>query len=413
MKQKNIICCIDVGTTKIVAIVAEFDEMDKFSIIGIGESKSNGLERGVIVNINETIESLDLAISMAQEQSGYDIESVYVGISGDHINGMNATGIVSVGDSNNGNFGSVIDFDDKKKVLESAQAMALSGDRRILHVLSKHYTVDERNNIEDPVGLTGSKLQAEVHLITSSMRTENDFKTCFDALDIIIDAFVLEPLASSYSILSRDEKKLGSIMIDIGGGTTDVVIWEEGGISNTKIIPLGGEIITKDIARVLGCTIKNAESLKINNGSALNINEEKEIIIEDIEGQLITTTSSLLSSIIEERVKEILNEVKYEIESRTQISNLSFGIILTGGGSQLKNISQLAEKIFNSRIRIGKPASDLESVDKAIINPKYSTAIGMIQYAIDHIDELSENDNNTNFGIIKNFFRSIKELFTN
>ena len=187
---------------------------------------------------------------MAQEQSGYDIESVYVGISGDHINGMNATGIVSVGDSNNGHFGSVIDFDDKKKVLESAQAMALSGDRRILHVLSKHYTVDERNNIEDPVGLTGSKLQAEVHLITSSMRTENDFKTCFEALDITIDAFVLEPLASSYSILSKDEKKLGSIMIDIGGGTTDVVIWEDGGISNTKIIPLGGEIITKDIARV-------------------------------------------------------------------------------------------------------------------------------------------------------------------
>ena len=148
MNQKNTICCIDVGTTKIVAIIAEFDDTGKFSIVGIGESKSNGLERGVIVNIKDTIQSLDLAISKAHEQSGYDVESVYVGISGDHINGMNATGIVSVCDSNNGQFGSVIDLDDKKKVLESAQAMALSGDRRILHVLSKHYAVDERNNIE-------------------------------------------------------------------------------------------------------------------------------------------------------------------------------------------------------------------------------------------------------------------------
>ena len=413
MNQNNTICCIDVGTTKIVAIIAEFDDTGKFSIVGIGESKSNGLERGVIVNIKDTIQSLDLAISKAHEQSGYDVESVYVGISGDHINGMNATGIVSVCDSNNGQFGSVIDLDDKKKVLESAQAMALSGDRRILHVLSKHYAVDERNNIEDPVGLTGSKLQAEVHLITSSLRTENDFKTCFDSLDIEVEAFVLEPLASSYSILSRDEKKLGSIMIDIGGGTTDVVIWEEGGITNTKIIPLGGEIITKDIARVLGCTISNAEALKISNGSAISINDQEEIVIEDIENQMIKTTSSLLSSIIEQRVKEILNEVKYEIESRTQIANLSFGIILTGGGSQLRNISKLAEKIFNSRVRIGKPSNDLDSIDETIINPKYSTAIGIIQYAIDHIDELRENEINTSLGMIKNFFKTVKELFKN
>jgi cell division protein FtsA len=169
--------------------------------------------------------------------------------------GMDGAGVVSVGNTGAGSIGDVIDKDDKDRVLKSAQAMSLSSERRILHVLSQNFKVDERSGIEEPEGLTGSRLAANVHLVTSSRKTENDFKTCFDELSINISDFVLEPLASSYSILSKDEKKLGAIMIDIGGGTTDIVVWEDGGIKDTIIIPLGGEIITQDIARTIGCKI--------------------------------------------------------------------------------------------------------------------------------------------------------------
>ena len=414
MSEQKVICGIDVGTTKIVAIIAEYSDDGNFSIIGIGESKSEGLERGVIVNIKDTIKSLELAIKEAEEQSQYEVDSVFVGISGDHIVGMNGMGVVSVGDATNSSIGSVIDEDDKDRVLKSAQAINLPSERRVLHVLSKHFKVDNRSGIEEPEGLTGSRLEAEVHLVTSSRTTENDFKTCFEELGIDIKAFVLEPLASSYSILSRDEKKLGSVMIDIGGGTTDVVTWEDGGITNTEIIPFGGEIITQDIARTIGCSIDIADGLKRKYGSATkNIAIDEEIIIDSVEGQKQQISSEILSSIIQARIKEILTTVKFKIEAKTNISNLSFGVILTGGGSQLNNILEFAEDIFRCRVREGKPSEKLKSIEKHIFNPKYSTAIGIIQYAIDHKEELHTSKYGGSKGVVGGFFKSLKELFNN
>jgi len=412
MSEEKIICGIDVGTTKIVAIIAEYDINGKFSIIGIGESKSNGLERGVIVNIKDTTDSLESAIKEAQKQCNCEVDSVFVGISGDHIVGMNGMGVVSVGDVATNSIGSIIDKNDKDRVLKSAQAINLPSERRILHVLSRNFKVDNRSGIEEPEGLTGSRLEAEVHLVTSSKTTENDFKTCFEELGIQIKAFVLEPLASSYSILSKDEKKMGSVMIDIGGGTTDVVTWEDGGITNTDIIPFGGEIISQDIARTIGCSIKVAEQLKIKYGSAIKDSSDSEkIVVDGIEGYQQEIESDVLSSIIQARIKEILTTVKFKVEGKTKISNLSFGVILTGGGSQLSNILEFSEKIFGCRIRIGKPSDGLNSIEQHIFNPKYSTAIGIIQYAIDHRQELSTSSIINSKGFVRKFFTSIKELF--
>ena len=414
MSEKKIICGIDVGTTKIVAIIAEYDDLGKFSIIGIGESRSNGLERGVIVNIQDTTNSLESAIRKAEKQCNCEVESVFVGISGDHIVGMNGMGVVSVGDVTTNSIGSIIDKDDKDRVLKSAQAINLPSERRILHVLSKHFKVDNRSGIEEPEGLTGSRLEAEVHLVTSSRTTENDFKTCFEELGIDIKAFVLEPLASSYSILSKDEKKMGSVMIDIGGGTTDVVTWEDGGITNTDIIPFGGEIITQDIARTIGCSINVAEQLKIKYGSAIkNSSDNQQIMVDSIEGHQQEVESEILSSIIQARIKEILTTVKFKVEGKTKISNLSFGVILTGGGSQLNNILEFADRIFGCRVRIGKPSDSLKSIEQHIFSPKYSTAIGIIQYAIDHKHELSSSSPMDSKGFVRNFFTNIKELFNN
>ena len=413
MAEKNVICGIDIGTTKIVAIIAEFSNKD-FSIVGIGESKSEGLQRGVIVNINETIKSLGAAIKEAESQCGYSVKSVFVGISGDHIRSWDGAGVVSVGNAGPDSIGSIIDKDDKERVLKSAQAMTLSSERRILHVLSKNFKVDDRSGIEEPEGLTGSRLAANVHLVTSSRTTENDFKTCFEELDIDITNFVLEPLASSYSILTKDEKKLGSVMIDIGGGTTDIVVWEDGGIKDTIIVPRGGEIITQDIAKTIGCPIGVAEDLKLKYASAVGaLVAEENIVVKGIEQHTQEIESRVLSSIVEARIREILEDAKFKIENKTKIKNLSFGIILTGGGSELKNIIEFSENIFQTRIRIGKPSENFESVEKHIFKPKYSTAIGIIQYGVDHQEDLLLKKSNVKSSFIKDFFTNLKELFNN
>tara|TARA_Y100001970_G_scaffold284509_1_gene402023 strand:- start:690 stop:1931 length:1242 start_codon:yes stop_codon:yes gene_type:complete len=413
MSDKKVICGIDVGTTKIVVIIAEYDELGKFSVIGIGESKSNGLKRGVIVNIKETVKSLESAIEEAEKQCKHEVESVFVGISGDHIRGFNGMGVVSVGDASDNPIGSIIDRDDKDRVLESAKAMQLDSGRRILHVLSQKYTLDSRSGIEEPEGLTGSRLQVDVHCITSSRTTENDFKTCFDQLGIEINGFILEPLASSCAILSSDEKELGSIMIDIGGGTTDLVVWEGGGITNTIIYPHGGESITQDIAEVIGCPINVAEQLKLKYGSALDaLNCSEKIFIEEHE---LDIDQKHLCAIIQARIGEILKDLRFKVEHEAgvDVSDLSFGIILTGGGSQLNDISELIKNIFDCKVRIGNPSDALTSIEQHIFNPKYSTAIGIIHYAIDHRHELSNSNVTGAKGVVRNFFTGIKELFNN
>ncbi len=413
MADKKIISGIDVGTTKIVAIIAEYDEDNNISIIGLGESKSTGLERGVIVNVKQTIESLQTAITQAESQCEYKIESVYVGISGDHIKGGNGSGVVSVSDFNSNSIGKVITKDDKEKVLENAKSINISSDRRILHVLSQHFNIDDRPAIKDPEGLTGSRLEAKVHLVTSSKITEKDFETCFDELDIDVQGFVLEPLASSYSILDSDEKKLGSIMLDIGGGTTDMVIYKNGGIVHTHIVPLGGESITNDIAFGLKCKIATAEKLKTEYGSAIELAEDREIAVEGINNQEKSIfTSNDISNIIQPRISEIFRRARFEIDTQISMKQIPFGIILTGGGSKLKNITDIAENIFECKVRIGIP-NEIKTIDNKIFNPKYSTAIGLVHYAIDNKDSLELYQKNSVGGFFKNIFLNIKDLFNN
>ncbi|MAV64877.1 MAG: cell division protein FtsA [Candidatus Marinimicrobia bacterium] len=409
MSGKKIITGIDVGTTKIVSIIAEYDD-DMISIVGLGESKSNGLERGVIVNIEKTIKSLQDAIFESEKQCKHKVESVFIGISGDHIRCGNGNGVLSVSDTNM-SIGKVIEEDDKKRVLQSAKPVNLPLDRRILHVLSQHYKVDDRQeNIVDPLGLTGNRLEANVHYVTSSKKTENDFITCFNELDIDINGFVLEPLASSYSILNNDEKELGTIMIDIGGGTTDVVIWKNGGIKHTYIVPKGGQILTRDIATVFKCSISAAERLKIKYGCAVEgLAKDENVIVKSRDGIDKEINLQVLSKVIQDRMVEILREVKFEIEKHISINQLSFGIVITGGGAKLCNISEIAENIFKTNIRIGSP-SKIDSINNRIFNPRYSTSIGLIHYAADNKDRIS-NSIHKNSNIFQVFFRNIKDLF--
>ena len=415
MDENNIISGIDIGTTKIVVIIAEKKE-GAINIIGFGESKSVGLERGIVVDINKTIKSIESAVKQAEKQANIEIDSAYVGLTGDHITGINCTGNVSIssGDYRNPG-GERITQKHIDKVLEHSRAINLSPDRKILHTLSKEFKVDERSGIKNPIGLSGNRLEANVHLVTIARNIENDLKTCIEECGLDIDGFILEPLASSASVLDINEKKLGSILIDIGGGTSDIIIFNNDSIMHTGAIPLGGENLTKDIAYGLNTSLENAEILKCKRGIAKESLADDQKIIEIIgtngrEDKEIS--EKYLASIIQPRVIEIFNLSKSEVERSDYNGDFTFGIILTGGGASLNGITDIAREIFNMPVKIGIPDTINGKAD-IINNPRYATGIGIIKYVIENKEMLNEQleINNNNNSSINTFINKIKNVF--
>tara|TARA_Y100001936_G_scaffold176427_1_gene173039 strand:- start:472 stop:1731 length:1260 start_codon:yes stop_codon:yes gene_type:complete len=415
MNENNIISGIDIGTTKIVVIIAEKKE-GAINIIGFGESKSVGLERGIVVDINKTIKSIESAVKQAEKQAKIEIDSAYVGLTGDHITGINCTGNVSIssGDYRNPG-GERITQKHINKVLEHSRAINLSPDRKILHTLSKEFKVDERSGIKNPIGLSGNRLEANVHLVTIARNIENDLKTCIEECGLDIDGFILEPLASSASVLDINEKKLGSILIDIGGGTSDIIIFNNDSIMHTGAIPLGGENLTKDIAYGLNTSLENAEILKCKRGIAKESLADDQKIIEIIgtngrEDKEIS--EKYLASIIQPRVIEIFNLSKSEVERSDYNGDFTFGIILTGGGASLNGITDIAREIFNMPVKIGIPDTINGKAD-IINNPRYATGIGIIKYVIENKEMLNEQleINNNNNSSINTFINKIKNVF--
>ena len=414
MNENNIISGIDIGTTKIVVIIAEKKE-GAINIIGFGESKSVGLERGIVVDINKTIKSIESAVKQAEKQAKIEIDSAYVGLTGDHITGINCTGNVSIssGDYRNPG-GERITQKHINKVLEHSRAINLSPDRKILHTLSKEFKVDERSGIKNPIGLSGNRLEANVHLVTIARNIENDLKTCIEECGLDIDGFILEPLASSASVLDINEKKLGSILIDIGGGTSDIIIFNNDSIMHTGAIPLGGENLTKDIAYGLNTSLENAEILKCKRGIAKESLADDQKIIEIIgtngrEDKEIS--EKYLASIIQPRVIEIFNLSKSEVERSDYNGDFTFGIILTGGGASLNGITDIAREIFNMPVKIGIPDTINGKAD-IINNPRYATGIGIIKYVIENKEILNEQlEINNNNSSINTFINKIKNVF--
>ena len=413
--NSTIISVLDIGTTKIIALIAEYDlEKNKIiKIIGFGESNSNGLQRGVVVNIRETIKSITNAIEKAEEQSKIEIDSVFVGISGDHVRGINYSGVASINSSSVPQaIGHSISKTDIKKVLEHAKSINISPDRRIMHVLPQQYIVDSQEGIKDPLGLSGHRLEAKVHLVTSSINTESDILTCLDEIGIHIIDFILEPLASSYSVLDQDERELGSILIDIGGGTTDIITYGKGSVLHTGVIPIGGTIITKDIAHRIQTSIEQAEELKTIYGKAKisQSNDKQDIIVKGIGGRNeFKISETILSEVIEPRIMEIFELIKLEIDKSDFKGDYTFGIILTGGGSKLDGISNVAYDIFKMPVKIGSPIYDFEIIksDIDISDPRYATAIGLVKYAGQNLDYYNKINSTSFIELIKNFFKKI------
>ena len=373
--ERNIIVGLDIGTSKVAAIVAEHTDDDEIEIIGIGMSPSKGLKKGVVVNLETTIHSIQRAVEEAELMAGCQIQSVFVGIAGSHIKSLNSHGIVAIKEKE------VTQYD-IDRVIDSARAVAIPADQKILHILPQEFVIDQQMGIKEPVGMSGIRLEAKVHMVTGSASAAQNIIKCINRCGLEVEDIVLEQLASCTSVLSEDEKNLGVCLIDIGGGTTDIAIYSEGAIKHTAVIPIAGDQVTNDIAVALRTPTKNAESIKREYACALtNLADADEIIsvpsIGDREPRKISAQS--LAEIVEPRYEELMLLVQAELRRSGYEDLTAAGMVLTGGSSKVKGLVDLAEEIFHMPVRMGV-AQHVTGLTDVVQNPIYSTGVGLLLY---------------------------------
>lgn len=373
--NKDLLVGIDIGTSKVVALVGEMNTEGKVNVIGFGTHPSYGMKRGVVVNIESTVNSIQKAVEEAELMSGCEIFSAYTGIAGSHIRSINSHGIVAIRD----NEVSAIDID---RVIDAAKAIAIPADQKILHVLPQEFIIDSQDAIREPVGMSGVRLEAKVHIVTGAVTAAQNIVKCMKRCGLVASDVVLEQFASSQSILTDDEKDLGVCMIDIGGGTSDIALFHEGSIRHTAVIPIAGDQVTNDIAIALRTPTRNAEEIKIAHGYALqdlvDVNETVEVpSISDKGAKRIPARA--LAEVIEARYEELFLLAKKEIMRSGFGDALSAGIVLTGGASKIHGAQELAERIFNLPVRIGKP-QHVTGLSDIIHNPIYATGVGLLVY---------------------------------
>ncbi len=377
MAEKDIIVGLDIGTTKICVIIAEKGKFEEIKILGVGTSPSHGLRRGVVINIDKTCQSIQKAVQDAERMAGVEVKSVYAGIAGDHIRSLNSRGIVAVSRENN-----EIQEDDVDRAIDAAKAISMPIDREIIHILPQQFIIDDQDGIHEPIGMSGVRLEVEAHIVTGAITSaQNIYKSveraCYNVHDL-----VLEPLASSYSVLADDEKKLGVGLIDIGGGTTDVALFFEKTIRYTKVISLGGNHVTNDIAIGLRTPPEQAEKIKIDHGCCYlpGISEEEYIEVPSVAGREPRKVSkTILTRIIQPRMEEIFTLAYREIKKSDVVELLTSGLVLTGGCSLIPGAVELAEEIFDMPVRLGIPTG-IEGIVDTVKNPMYATGVGLVLY---------------------------------
>ena len=379
MARKERIVGVDLGTTKIAAIIAEVEDED-MKIVGVGSTPSNGLKRGVIVNLEKAIESIEKAVDEASRMAGVKVDSCYAGISGSHIESINAHAMIATART-----GGVVTKRDIERVIEQAKAIALPLDREIIHAIPIEYVVDNEKGIKDPVGMSGVKLEAEVHIVTAAITSAQNIYTALERAGLRVKDLVLQPLASSYSVLQPDEIDLGVCLLDVGGGTTDLAIFYDGAIRYSEVIPLGGEYITNDIAIGIRTPYKQAEEIKRKNASISLSPEEgkEEIKVPGIGGRDDRQiTKELLASIVTPRVEEILMITNKAIKRSGFFDILAAGVVITGGTARLRGIDTLAEDIFHLPVKIGIP-KQIGGLTDIVQDPIYATGVGLILYGFE------------------------------
>ena len=402
-KPSNVIAGLDIGTTKICCIIGEINDKGELDVIGIGSHPSKGLRKGVVINIESTVDSIKSAVEEAELMSGSEIDSVYVGIAGGHIKGFNSHGVLAVKDKE------IVEAD-ISRVIDAAKAVAIPMDREVIHVIPQEYIVDDQDGIKTPLGMSGVRLEAKVHIVTGAVTSAQNIVKSVTRAGLQVNDIVLEQLASSKSVLSSDEKELGVAMIDIGGGTSDLAIFFQEAIKHTSVLAIGGNHVTNDIAIGLRTPTSEAERIKKEYGCALtsliNGNETIEVpSVGDRENRVLSRR--LLSEIIEPRLDELFTLVKMEIGQSGHKDLITSGIVLTGGSSILKGIVEAAEKIFKLPVRRGMPKSIGGLVD-VVNSPMYATAVGLLFYGMEKI-KTGEIPNLTGTKVFDRVFNRMKE----
>ena len=373
--DKNLIVGLDIGTSKVVAIVGEITPESTVDIIGIGSHPSIGLKKGVVVNIESTVHSIQRAIEEAELMAGCQIHSVYTGIAGQHIRSLNSHGIVAIRDHE-------VTQADVDRVIDAAKAVPIPADQKILHILPQQFIIDTQDGIKEPVGMSGVRLEAKVHMVTGSVSAAQNIIKCVRRCGLEVDDIILEQLASSYSVLTEDEKELGVCLVDIGGGTTDIAVFTHGSIRHTAVIPIAGDQVTNDIAVALRTPTQSAEAIKIKYACALSRLAEPDEIIEvtGVTERPARRLSKLtLAEVVEPRYEELFALVQSELRRQGLEELLGSGIVVTGGSAKMEGVVELAEEIFRMPVRLGLPRYVTGLVD-VVRNPIYSTGVGLLLY---------------------------------
>jgi cell division protein FtsA len=403
MSQARILTALDIGTTKVAAIMAEVEPGDETPrLIGLGMVPSDGLKRGVVVDLEKTVRSIAKAISDAELMAGVTAESVIAGLAGDHIRSINSHGVIAVSRSDN-----EITESDVERVIDAARAVAIPADREIVHVLPQEYIIDEQGGVKVPVGMTGVRLEAEVHIVTAAATAVRNLYRAINRCELEIDALVLQSLASSYAVLTEEEQELGVAVIDLGGASSDIAVYFDGSIRHTTTVPLGGKNVTNDIAIGLRTPIEQAEEIKLAYGAAMPsmVDADEMISVPGVGGRAPREISrNVLASIIGPRMEEILTLAHREIKKANFPDSLAAGAVLTGGAALLPGTAELGEQIFDMPVKVCAPRG-FTGLTELAGSPIHATGIGLIQYGIRHADEVAGK------GRTKGIFRRLEKWF--
>ncbi|NQY04254.1 MAG: cell division protein FtsA [Halieaceae bacterium] len=382
-QDKRMIVGLDIGTSKVVAIVGEITPDGGIEVVGIGSHPSKGMKKGVVVNIESTVASIQRAVEEAELMAGCQIHSVYVGIAGSHIRSLNSHGIVAIKDRE-------VFAADLDRVIDAAQAVAIPADQKVLHILPQEYVIDNQEGIKEPLGMSGVRLEAKVHLVTCAVNAAQNIEKCIRRCGLDVEDIILEQLASSYSVLTEDERELGVCLVDIGGGTSDIAIFTEGSIRHTGVIPIAGDQVTNDIAMALRTPTQHAEEIKIKYACALTqlAGADETIKVPSVgERPPRDLSRQALAEVVEPRYDELFTLVQAELRRSGYEDMVPAGIVLTGGTAKMEGVVELAEEIFHMPVRVGYPQA-VQGLNDIVRNPIYATGVGLLMYGLENQDDV-------------------------
>ena len=410
MRTDPFIVGLDIGTTKIAAVIAEYGESGMLEIVGVGVAPSYGLRRGVVINIESTLKSVHAAVEAAEQMAGFEVQQIVVGIAGGHIEGINSRGVVKVTGR-----GREITQHDVDRVIEAARAVSIPMDREVLHVIPQEYIVDEQDGIKDPLDMIGVRLEAEVHIITGSVTSAQNLVKCVNRAGFRVESFVLDSLAAARAVLSRDEMELGVLALDLGGGTTDVLVYLEGAPYFTSVVPVGGAQVTSDLSIMLKTPMESAERIKREAGCCYlpMVEEGNPVIIPSVGGRPpLSIDKSRICGIVQPRMVEIFSMAREKLEQKNLLRHLGGGVVLTGGGAMLPGAVELAQEMFGCAARVGLPGEHGGLTDQ-YQTPELATAVGLVLYAAEGMEPAGGNrkTNKESAPMLGGFGRWLRNFF--